>query len=47
MNIYDITGKEMKSSILKKGSNAFDLSELSKGIYIVRVDEISYQIIKE
>ena len=44
--LYDITGKQLFCTCLKDSSTIISLSQYPKGIYIVKVDEQTYKIVK-
>lgn len=44
--LYDITGTQLFCTCLKNSSTVISLSQYPKGIYIVKVDEQTYKIVK-
>lgn len=44
--LYDITGKQLSCTYLKNSNTIISLSQYPKGIYIVKIDEQTYKIVK-
>ncbi|WP_415328904.1 T9SS type A sorting domain-containing protein [Chryseobacterium sp. MMS23-Vi53] len=45
--IYSSTGSFIKNLQFKKGDNKFNISYLEKGVYLIKIEEKSYKLIKE
>lgn len=45
--LYDLNGRLLKTVLLSKGENSVNVSELAKGLYIVKVGEKTAKIVKQ
>ena len=45
--IYNITGAKITEKTLQKGKNQIDVSSLQKGVYIIKVNNSTFKVIKK
>ena len=45
--IYTITGTKITEKTLQKGKNQLEVSDLQKGVYIIKVNNSTFKIIKK